>query len=60
MRAAVGGTKFLRKERCVLLKVSRELSGVATHLGGKPSSRPHGWSAILCQFMHPNMQSTKA
>ena len=31
MRAAVGGKKFL-------LKVSRELSGVVNHLGGKPSS----------------------
>ncbi len=40
MRAAVGGTR-------VVLKVSRELSGLVTHLGGKPSSRPHGWSAIL-------------
>jgi hypothetical protein len=39
MRAAVGGKKFL-------LKVSRELSGVVTHLGGKPSSRPTR-SAIL-------------
>ncbi len=35
MRAAVGGTT-------VLLKVSRELSGVVTHLGDKPSSRPSG------------------
>ena len=39
MRAAVGGKKFL-------LKVSRELSGVVNHLGGKPSSRPRR-SAIL-------------
>ena len=39
MRAAVGGKKFL-------LKVSRELSGVVTHLGDKPSSRPTR-SAIL-------------
>ena len=39
MRAAVGGKKFL-------LKVSRELSGVVTHLGDKPSSRPRR-SAIL-------------
>jgi hypothetical protein len=38
MRAAVGGKKFL-------LKVSRELSGVVTHLGDKPS-RPRR-SAIL-------------
>jgi len=41
MRAAVGGKKFL-------LKVSRELSGVVTHLGDKPSSRPRR-SAILRQ-----------
>ena len=31
-----------------LLKVSRELSGVVNHLGGKPSSRPTR-SAILCR-----------
>ena len=39
MRAAVGGKKFL-------LKVSRELSGLVTHLGDEPSSRPTR-SAIL-------------
>jgi hypothetical protein len=42
MRAAVGGKKFL-------LKVSRELSGVVNHLGGKPSSRPMR-SAILRHY----------
>jgi hypothetical protein len=49
MRAAVGGKKFL-------LKVSRELSGVVTHLGDKPSSRPTR-SAILCRQMKPSAVS---
>ena len=44
MRAAVG-------EKKVLLKVSRELSGVVTHLGDKPSSRPTR-SAILRQLIY--------
>ncbi len=59
MRAAVGGTKILRiRKICVLLKVSRELSDVANHLGGKPSSQSvrtsnsAAWLAILRHMYH--------
>ena len=57
MRAAVGGKKFL-------LKVSRELSGLVTHLGGKPSSQSWrtsnsaAWLAILRQTLCGRINSS--